>query len=133
MLRGFDPHPPHALGWVDEGHGLGQPYVVRLASWRRTRVVRLERLVVLGQETLLDGSGGPTVRLPCRPDRRAARRATADLRHVRWVRVHLGDGEVSAEVFAAGRRPIRRRVPVPAALALAEAGMPTLLARDEDA
>jgi hypothetical protein len=105
---------------------------VRLAGRRPAAVVRLERLVVLDDETLLDGTTGPTVRLPCRPDRGASRRVTGDLRHVGWVRIRLTHGAVSAEVFASARHPVRRRLPLPAALALAESGVPTVLAREVD-
>jgi hypothetical protein len=106
---------------------------MRLASRRGAAVVRLERLVVLDHETLLDGTSGPAVRLPCRPDRRAARRGTAGLRHLGWVRIHLGPRDASAEVFGSTRQPVRRRFPLPAALGLAEAGVPTLLVREADA
>jgi hypothetical protein len=102
---------------------------VRLADRRRTTVARLERLAVLDHETLVAGGPGPTLRLPCRPDRAGARRVTADLRHLGWVRLALDGPEATAEVFATARHPVRRRVPVPAALALAEAGVPTLLVR----
>ena len=92
-------------------------------------MARLERLAVLDHETLVAGGPGPTLRLPCRPDRAGARRVTADLRHLGWVRLALDGPEATAEVFATARHPVRRRVPVPAALALAEAGVPTLLVR----
>jgi hypothetical protein len=105
---------------------------VRLANRRGEAVVRLERLVVLGSETLLQGTTGPALRVPCRPDRARARRVTTGLRHLGWVRLAVGSAEVSAELFASARRPVRRRLPVPAALALAEAGVPTLLVRDAD-
>jgi hypothetical protein len=102
---------------------------VRLGNRRSAAVVRLERLVVLDHETLLEGPAGPTLRLPCRPDRAAARRVTADLRHLGWVRLSVHGPEATAELFAASRRPVRRRLPLAAALALAEAGVPTLLVR----
>lgn len=95
-------------------------------------MVRVDRLVVLDHETLVQGTAGPPLRLPCRPDRGAARRVTADLRHLGWVRLSAQGTEASAEVFASSRRPVRRRLPLAAALALAEAGVPTLLVRAGD-
>jgi hypothetical protein len=102
---------------------------VRLASRRAPSVVRLERLAVLGSETLVAGAVGPTVRVKSRPDRQAARRLTADLRHLAWVRLAVTGDEATAELYASARLPVRRRLPVAAALALAEAGVPTLLVR----
>jgi hypothetical protein len=103
---------------------------VRLASRRGAGVVRLERLVVLERETLLDGAGGTPVRLACRPDSELARRVTAGLRHLGWVRLHVDGDTASAELFATSRLPVRRRIPLTAALALSEAGVPTLLVRE---
>jgi hypothetical protein len=91
--------------------------------------MRLERLVVLDHETLLGGGDGATVRLPCRPDRSAARRVTEGLLHLGWVRIDVTGRHVSAELLASARRPVRRPLPVPAALALAESGVPTLVVR----
>jgi hypothetical protein len=92
--------------------------------------MRLERLVVLDHETLLAAGDEATVRLPCRPDRAAARRVTEGLRHLGWVRIDLTGRQCSAELLASARRPVRRSLPLPAALALAEAGIPTLVVRD---
>lgn len=103
---------------------------MRLASRRGAGVVRLERLVVHEGETLLDGVTGAPVRLPCRPDYALAREVTAGLRHLGWVRLHLDGDTAAAELFATSRRPVRRRIPVPAALALSDAGLPTLLVRE---
>ena len=103
---------------------------MRLDSRRGTSVVRLERLAVLDAETLLAGASGPTLRVAARPDRDAARRDTADLRHLGWLRLAVEGDEATAELFATARRPVRRRLPVAAGLALAEAGVPTLLVRD---
>ena len=114
---------------MTKGAGLGQPYSVRLARRRGASVVRLERLAVLGPETLLEGAGSPPLRLVAAPDRDAARRVTADLRHLAWVRVAVDEHGATAELYASARHPVRRRLPVPAALALAEAGVPTLLVR----
>ncbi len=94
--------------------------------------MRLARLVVLDHETLLDGGDGPTVRLPCRPDRAAGHRVIEGLRHVGWVRLDLAGSRPAAELFASARRPVQRRIPVPAALALAEAGVPALVVLDAD-
>jgi hypothetical protein len=102
---------------------------VRLASRRQASVARLERLAVLGHETLLGGAAGPTLRVAARPDRTAARRVTADLHHLGWLRLQVDGDAASAELFATARRPVRRRIPLSAALALAEAGVPTLLVR----
>ena len=93
-------------------------------------MLRLERLVALDHETLLDGGDGPPVRLPWRPDRTTTARVTEGLRHLGWVRIDLTGDHASAELLAATRRPVCRHLPVPAALALAEAGVPTLLVRE---
>jgi len=102
---------------------------VRLANRRGASVVRLERLAVLGHETLLGGTSGPTLRVASRPDRETARRVTADLRHLGWLRLQVEGDAAWAELYATARRPLRRRLPLGAALALAEAGVPTLLVR----
>ena len=102
---------------------------MRLDSRRAVSVARLERLAVLGSETLLGGTSGPTLLVAGRPDRDAARRDTADLRSLGWLRLAVEGDEASAELFATARHPVRRRLPLPAALALAEAGVPTLLVR----
>jgi hypothetical protein len=103
---------------------------VRLASRRAAGVVRLERLVVHGGETLLDGATGAPVRLCATPDRDLARRVTQGIRHLGWVRLHVEGDTAAAELFATSRLPVRRRIPLPAALALTEAGVPTLLVRE---
>ena len=100
---------------------------MRLANRRRASVVRLERLAVLGHETLLGGTSGPTLRVASRPDRETARQITADLRHLGWLRLQVDGDAAWAELYATARRPLRRRLPLGAALALAEAGVPTLL------
>ena len=103
---------------------------MRLASRRGAGVVRLERLVVHEGETLLDGATGAPVRLATTPDRDLARRVTDGLRHLGWVRLHVDGDTAVAELFATSRLPVRRRIPLPAALALSEAGVPTLLVRE---
>jgi hypothetical protein len=103
---------------------------VRLASRRGVGVVRLERLVVHEGETLLDGATGAPVRLAATPDPVLARRVTDGLRHLAWVRLAVAGDTASAELYASARRPVRRRIPLPAALALSEAGVPTLLVRE---
>jgi hypothetical protein len=103
---------------------------VRLASRRGAGVVRLERLVVHEGETLLDGATGAPVRLACTPDPALARRVTDGLRHLGWVRLHVVGDTAWAELFASSRHPVQRRIPLTAALALSEAGVPTLLVRE---
>jgi hypothetical protein len=103
---------------------------VRLASRRGAGVVHSERLVVHEDETLLDGAAGTPVRLAATPDRALARRVTEGLRHLGWVRLHVDGDTASADLFAASRHPVRRRIPLAAALALSEAGVPTLVVRE---
>ena len=105
---------------------------MRLESRRETSVVRLERLAVLDGETLLAGASGPTLRVTACPDRDAARRVTADLRSLGWLRLAVEGDEATADLFATARHPVRRRLPLAAGLALAEAGVPTLLVRSEN-
>jgi hypothetical protein len=98
---------------------------------RRTAAVRLEALVVHGDETLLHAGATAPLLVAARPDRRLARLVTSDVRHIGWVRLRVdADGGTSAELFATARRPVRRRLPLGAALALAESGVPTLLVRE---
>jgi len=105
---------------------------VRLDSRRGASVVRLERFAVLDDETLLGGASGPTLRVAARPDRDEARRVTTDLRSLGWLRLAVEGDEATAELFATARHPVRRRLPLAAGLALAEAGVPTLLVRSEN-
>ena len=94
--------------------------------------MRLERLVVHEGETLLDGATGPPS--ACRPAPTASPPAGSS----RGSATSAGCASTSpatppsAELFASARRPVRRRIPVPAALALAEAGVPTLVVLDTD-
>ena len=81
-------------------------------------------------ETLLDCASGAPVRLAATPDRALARRVTDGLRHLAWVRLAVAGDTASAELYASARRPVRRRIPLPAALALSEAGVPTLLVQE---
>lgn len=76
------------------------------------------------------GHGRRSIRLRARPDVAMARSIVAGLRRVRWVRIGTGAGAsaVHAELVAlTHRRPVRRRIPLAAALALAADGVPTVV------
>ena len=77
-------------------------------------------------------AGRRRVSVPGRPDPVLARRLTGGLRRVRWVRIAGSPlGTVCELVGAAHRCPVRRRVPLSAALALAAEGVPALVTGPE--
>ncbi len=61
------------------------------------------------------------------PDPGLARMLTAGFRRVAWVRIDASGPSVRCEVSGIARRPHRCLVPLAAALALAEADVPTLV------
>ena len=96
------------------------------------RVVAVERD---GAHTVLvvdSAAGRHRISVAARPDAVLARRLTGALRRVRWVRIAgspLGSG---CELVGAGHRcPVRRRLPLSAALALAAEGVPTVVTGSE--
>jgi hypothetical protein len=63
-----------------------------------------------------------------RPDAALAHRLTGGLRRVRWVRITGSSHGWKAELVGASHRsPVRRAIPLAAALALAADGVPTLV------
>jgi hypothetical protein len=107
-------------------------------TWRTEQVVserrvpaRLTSLTVAGSSTVA------TVRLPSgtsrdlalatAPDAALARRLTAGLRRIAWVRIDAAGGRTRCELFGVSRRPFRMGLPLSAALALADHGAPTVV------
>jgi hypothetical protein len=97
------------------------------AGWLALRV---DRVVSAGQFSALHAADQVIV-LRMQPSPRAARTATASLRQVASVHLTIRHGDVEAEVFGIGHRlPVDRTISVPAALALAAAGVTTYVTTD---
>ena len=92
---------------------------------------RLVGLTVAGSSTVatvqLPGGATRDVVLAGAPDAALARRLSAGFRRVVWVRIDAGGNDVHCELFGLTRRPQRTRMPLSAALALADAGAPTVV------
>lgn len=92
---------------------------------------RLMGLTVAGSSTVatvrLSGGALRDVVLAGAPDAALARRLSAGFRRVVWVRIDTGGDDVHCELFGLTRRPRRTRLPLSAALALADAGAPTVV------
>ena len=83
-------------------------------------------VVVHDGQVLLDvGPPGDPLVVAVRLDHHLARRLTARLWRVHWLRLDLEQG--TGDLFASTRRPVRVRLPLAAALALVEDGVPTLV------
>lgn len=74
------------------------------------------------------GAGHHTATLPGAPDAALARAATVGLRRVHHVRIAVTDAGIDCTVSGSTRTLVRRRVPLGAALALADQGVPTFIA-----
>ncbi len=87
---------------------------------------RLGGLTSDGSTTIVSlGAEELHVVLPGAPDRRLATAAAAGLRRVLHVRIDARHTDVTCTLTGATRLPVRRRIPLGAALALADAGTPT--------
>jgi hypothetical protein len=96
---------------------------------------RIHRLTSAGGQTIVtvaDTDGVHDVVLPVAPDRRAAVAAAAGLWRLQWVRVHLEGATPTARLAGTTRHPHVRAVPLSAALALAEQGVPAFVCGEED-
>jgi hypothetical protein len=82
-------------------------------------------VVVEGGETLLSLGRRGTAVLAGRPDHVLARRLTGGVRRVHWQR--LRPAASCTEVSCTTRRAVRLVLPLAAGLALAEAGVPTVV------
>ncbi len=98
------------------------------------------RMTVADHHTALTIRTAPgpdlTIALDCAPDRRRAGAVTAGLRRLLHVRFDVrGVGverRVTADLTAiGGRREVERSIPVPAALALTQGGVFTLVCLDD--
>jgi len=67
------------------------------------------------------------VALSAAPDMALAQRLTGGMRRISWVSIDVGGEGVRCEVAGLSRRPQRVRVPLAAALALADARVPTIV------
>lgn len=63
------------------------------------------------------------------PDEDLARLAVTGLRRIHHVYIDTARGDAICTLVGSGRSPVRRRVPVGAALALASQGVPTYIPR----
>ena len=92
---------------------------------------RLAGLTVAGSSTVatvrLPGGATRDVVLAGAPDAALARRLRAGFRRVFWVRIDAGGSDPHCEMFGMTRCPRRARLPLSAALALADAGAPTVV------
>ncbi|MBW3546901.1 MAG: hypothetical protein KY452_02015 [Actinobacteria bacterium] len=92
---------------------------------------RLAGLTVAGSSTVatvrLPGGATRDVVLAGAPDAALARRLSAGFRRVSWVRIDAGGRQPHCELFGMTRCPRRARLPLSAALALADAGAPTVV------
>lgn len=65
--------------------------------------------------------------LPAAPDPVLARRSTAGFRRLAWLRIDVCRAEARCRVSGIVRRPCSQRLPLAAALALADAGLPVVV------
>ena len=96
---------------------------------------RVRRVTSAGGQTIVtveDVDGLHDVVLPIAPDRRGAVAATAGLWRVQWVRLHLDVPAPVAHLAGTTRHPHVRTIPLAAALALAEQGVPAYVSREGD-
>jgi hypothetical protein len=96
---------------------------------------RIRRITSAGGQTIVtveQADGLHDVLVPIAPDRRAAQAAVAGLWRVQWVRLHLDVPAPIARLAGTTRHPHVRSVPLSAALALAEQGVPAYLSREGD-
>jgi hypothetical protein len=101
---------------------------------RSRRPGRVGRLVGLTEDDghvdllvrVADGTS-VQVRMPARVDRQAALRHTGDLRRLLHISLDLTCRPPLCRLAATTRRPINRRLPLTAALALAATGVPTTI------
>ena len=75
----------------------------------------------------LEGRADAEVTMSTTPDHRLARCLTAGFRRLAWVRIDASGAAVRCEVAGLARRLHHCRLPLAAALALAEAEVPTVV------
>lgn len=75
----------------------------------------------------LAGGADREVTLAGTPNSRLARSLTAGFRRMAWVRIDASEAEVRCEAAGIARRAHHCRLPLAAALALAEADVPTVV------
>lgn len=117
QLERTEPAPP------SRSAGGGLPATGRFAG---LRVVDGRSVVTVR----LEGRGHAQVTLEATPDHRLARCLTAGFRRLAWVRIDvrtLGEATVRCQVAGLARRLHHCRLPLAAALALAEADVPTVV------
>jgi hypothetical protein len=96
---------------------------------------RIRRITSAGGQTIVtvEHVGGlHDVVVPIAPDRQAAQAAVAGLWRVQWVQLHLDVPAPIARLAGTTRHPHVRSIPISAALALAEQGVPAYLGREGD-
>jgi hypothetical protein len=97
------------------------------AARRRGTCLRLTRHSRSTTMTVRLRGGDIDVALPAAPDMAMAQRLTGGMRRVSWVSIDVGREGVRCEVAGLSRRPQRVRLPLAAALALADAHVPTVV------
>lgn len=89
---------------------------------------RIRSLTSSGRSSLVSlGRDRPGVALPAAPDPRLAGASTVGLRRLHHVLIELRPTGTTCTVAGTTRNPVRRRVPLGAALALADQGVPTFV------
>src|SRR5262245_37122788 len=92
--------------------------------------LRVERVVSAGQFTAIH-AGDQVIVLRMQPSARAARTASACVSQLAAVRVTIRDGQIWAALTGVDHRlPVERACSVPAALAMAAAGVTTFVSTD---
>lgn len=93
-------------------------------------VGRVRRITSAHGRTIVTVDGHDGVEdlvLPVAPDRQAATAATAGLWRLQWVRLHLDAPAPHGRLAGTTRHPHVRTIPLTAALALAEQGLPAFV------
>lgn len=96
---------------------------------------RVHRVTSVGGRSIVTFEGADglhDVAVPVGPDRRAARVAAAGLWRLQWVRLRFDAGVPTALLAGTTRHPHVLAIPVSAALALAEQGLPAFVVTGEE-
>jgi hypothetical protein len=100
-----------------------------------TGLGRVQRVTSAHGRTILTVDGPDGVRdlvLPISPDRAAGVAAAAGLWRLQWVRLHIDAPSPIARLAGTTRHPHVRSIPLSAALALAEQGVPAFVVGEGD-
>jgi hypothetical protein len=98
-----------------------------------TGLGRVHSITAAAGRTIVTVHGADGLRdlvLPIEPDRRGAVAAAAGLWRLQWVRLHLDAAAPIARLAGTTRHPHVRAIPLAAALALAEQGLPAFVVEE---